>query len=135
MNITGPSWISGKGYFFKQLVNVEMFIAQLGFCCVYQVFMSENIADVSGCLFFQLIFLHFILVFHQEYCDKIKHWCMDAHSAYPTSIALFHSSAQSSCAFFAGSKCCLHFRSHNCCLLFLDKGSTYKNRSKKVWEY
>uniref|UniRef100_A0A914HEI8 Amino acid transporter transmembrane domain-containing protein n=1 Tax=Globodera rostochiensis TaxID=31243 RepID=A0A914HEI8_GLORO len=41
----GPSWISGKGYFFKQLVNVEMFVAQLGFCCVYQVFMSENIAD------------------------------------------------------------------------------------------
>ncbi|KAI3413594.1 hypothetical protein GPALN_011083 [Globodera pallida] len=41
----GPSWISGRGYFFKQLVNVEMFVAQLGFCCVYQVFMSENIAD------------------------------------------------------------------------------------------
>ena len=30
----GPSWISGYGYFFKQLVNVKMFIAQLGFCCV-----------------------------------------------------------------------------------------------------
>ncbi|KAL3090188.1 hypothetical protein niasHS_006640 [Heterodera schachtii] len=41
----GPSWISSRGYFFKQLVNVKMFVAQLGFCCVYQVFMSENIAD------------------------------------------------------------------------------------------
>lgn len=43
----GPSWISSKGYFFKQLVNVKMFIAQLGFCCVYFVFMADNLKDVS----------------------------------------------------------------------------------------
>ncbi|KAI1729261.1 transmembrane amino acid transporter protein domain-containing protein [Ditylenchus destructor] len=41
----GPSWISGYGYFFKQLVNVKMFIAQLGFCCVYFVFMADNLKD------------------------------------------------------------------------------------------
>ncbi|VDN07091.1 unnamed protein product [Thelazia callipaeda] len=39
----GPAWISGYGYFFKQLLNVNMFCAQLGFCCVYFVFMAENL--------------------------------------------------------------------------------------------
>lgn len=41
----GPSWINGHGYFFKQLVNVNMFCAQLGFCCVYFVFMADNLED------------------------------------------------------------------------------------------
>ena len=39
----GPAWIAGRGYFFKQLVNTNMFIAQLGFCCVYFVFMADNL--------------------------------------------------------------------------------------------
>uniref|UniRef100_A0A0N5BWC5 Aa_trans domain-containing protein n=1 Tax=Strongyloides papillosus TaxID=174720 RepID=A0A0N5BWC5_STREA len=42
---SGPEWIRHKGYFAKQLVNVSMFIAQLGFCCVYFVFMADNIKD------------------------------------------------------------------------------------------
>ncbi|PIC40371.1 hypothetical protein B9Z55_011738 [Caenorhabditis nigoni] len=41
----GPPWIMRKGYFFKQLVNVNMFISQLGFCCVYFVFMADNLED------------------------------------------------------------------------------------------
>ncbi|TKR64576.1 hypothetical protein L596_025084 [Steinernema carpocapsae] len=41
----GPSWLNRRGYFFKQLVNVNMFIAQLGFCCVYFVFMADNAQD------------------------------------------------------------------------------------------
>ncbi|CAJ0941208.1 unnamed protein product, partial [Mesorhabditis belari] len=41
----GPDWIRNRGYFFKQLVNVNMFIAQLGFCCVYFVFMADNLED------------------------------------------------------------------------------------------
>ncbi|VDL86928.1 unnamed protein product [Nippostrongylus brasiliensis] len=41
----GPSWIRHKGYFFKQLLNVNMFVSQLGFCCVYLVFMADNLED------------------------------------------------------------------------------------------
>ncbi|KAK0420499.1 hypothetical protein QR680_014722 [Steinernema hermaphroditum] len=41
----GPSWINRRGYFFKQVLNVNMFIAQLGFCCVYFVFMADNLED------------------------------------------------------------------------------------------
>ncbi|RCN52762.1 transmembrane amino acid transporter protein [Ancylostoma caninum] len=41
----GPTWIRHKGYFFKQLVNVNMFTSQLGFCCVYFVFMADNLED------------------------------------------------------------------------------------------
>ncbi|CAG9532662.1 unnamed protein product [Cercopithifilaria johnstoni] len=40
---SGPTWISVHGYFFKQLLNINMFCAQLGFCCVYFVFMADNI--------------------------------------------------------------------------------------------
>lgn len=39
----GPSWIRGYGYFFKQMVNINMFVAQFGFCCVYFVFMADNL--------------------------------------------------------------------------------------------
>ncbi|CAJ0598244.1 unnamed protein product [Cylicocyclus nassatus] len=41
----GPTWIRHKGYFFKQLVNTNMFVSQLGFCCVYFVFMADNLED------------------------------------------------------------------------------------------
>jgi proton-coupled amino acid transporter len=41
----GPTWICSRGYFFKQVVNVNVFIAQLGFCCVYFVFMADNLMD------------------------------------------------------------------------------------------
>ncbi|VDN60278.1 unnamed protein product [Dracunculus medinensis] len=41
----GPIWIKNHGYFFKQLVNVNLFFAQLGFCCVYFVFMADNLQD------------------------------------------------------------------------------------------
>uniref|UniRef100_A0A8R1EJ50 Phosphoglucomutase-2 n=1 Tax=Caenorhabditis japonica TaxID=281687 RepID=A0A8R1EJ50_CAEJA len=46
----GPPWIKRRGYFFKQLVNVNMFISQLGFCCVYFVFMADNLEDASEVL-------------------------------------------------------------------------------------
>lgn len=39
----GPSFLQPYGYTGKQLVNSCMFTAQLGFCCVYFVFMSENL--------------------------------------------------------------------------------------------
>jgi len=39
----GPAWIRDHGYFAKQLVNANMFTAQLGFCCVYFVFMADNL--------------------------------------------------------------------------------------------
>uniref|UniRef100_A0A8R1I044 Aa_trans domain-containing protein n=1 Tax=Caenorhabditis japonica TaxID=281687 RepID=A0A8R1I044_CAEJA len=39
----GPSWIRNHGYLFKQLVNFNMFVAQCGFCCVYFVFMADNL--------------------------------------------------------------------------------------------
>uniref|UniRef100_A0A7E4W1L4 Aa_trans domain-containing protein n=1 Tax=Panagrellus redivivus TaxID=6233 RepID=A0A7E4W1L4_PANRE len=39
----GPEWVRNHGYFAKQLVNANMFIAQLGFCCVYFVFMADNL--------------------------------------------------------------------------------------------
>ncbi|CAI4231449.1 unnamed protein product [Auanema sp. JU1783] len=41
----GPPWIKRRGYFFKQLVNVNMFVSQFGFCCVYFVFMADNLED------------------------------------------------------------------------------------------
>lgn len=44
----GPPRIARYGYVAKQLVNVNMFIAQLGFCCVYFVFMADNLQDVSS---------------------------------------------------------------------------------------
>nr|CDJ95029.1 Amino acid transporter domain containing protein [Haemonchus contortus] len=39
----GPPWIRDHGYFWKQVVNVNMFMAQFGFCCVYFVFMADNL--------------------------------------------------------------------------------------------
>ncbi|KAF8359102.1 slc-36.2, partial [Pristionchus pacificus] len=39
----GPVWIREKGYIFKQVVNFNMFVAQLGFCSVYFVFMADNL--------------------------------------------------------------------------------------------
>ncbi|KAK6012842.1 proton-coupled amino acid transporter 1 domain protein [Ostertagia ostertagi] len=39
----GPPWIRDRGYFWKQVVNVNMFMAQFGFCCVYFVFMADNL--------------------------------------------------------------------------------------------
>uniref|UniRef100_A0A1I7TG85 Aa_trans domain-containing protein n=1 Tax=Caenorhabditis tropicalis TaxID=1561998 RepID=A0A1I7TG85_9PELO len=39
----GPAWIRGHGYLFKQMVNLNMFVAQFGFCCVYFVFMADNL--------------------------------------------------------------------------------------------
>lgn len=39
----GPAWIRGHGYLFKQMVNINMFVAQFGFCCVYFVFMADNL--------------------------------------------------------------------------------------------
>ena len=32
---------------FRQLVNISMFVAQLGFCCVYFVFMADNLKQVK----------------------------------------------------------------------------------------
>uniref|UniRef100_A0A914WMU9 Amino acid transporter transmembrane domain-containing protein n=1 Tax=Plectus sambesii TaxID=2011161 RepID=A0A914WMU9_9BILA len=40
---SGPPWLNTHGYAAKQLVNATMFIAQLGFCCVYFVFMADNL--------------------------------------------------------------------------------------------
>lgn len=31
---------------FRQVVNTNMFVAQLGFCCVYFVFMADNLKQV-----------------------------------------------------------------------------------------
>ncbi|WKY02769.1 hypothetical protein Q1695_016219 [Nippostrongylus brasiliensis] len=39
----GPPWIRNRGYFWKQVVNTNMFMAQFGFCCVYFVFMADNL--------------------------------------------------------------------------------------------
>ncbi|KAI6241627.1 putative proton-coupled amino acid transporter 2 [Aphelenchoides fujianensis] len=39
----GPEWMRQYGYFAKQLVNSSMFVAQLGFCCVYVIFMADNL--------------------------------------------------------------------------------------------
>ncbi|CAI4230319.1 unnamed protein product [Auanema sp. JU1783] len=39
----GPPWIRHHGYFWKQVVNTNMFVAQFGFCCVYFVFMADNL--------------------------------------------------------------------------------------------
>ncbi|KAK6053836.1 hypothetical protein COOONC_08658 [Cooperia oncophora] len=39
----GPPWIRDHGYFWKQVVNTNMFMAQFGFCCVYFVFMADNL--------------------------------------------------------------------------------------------
>ncbi|PAV83049.1 hypothetical protein WR25_02583 [Diploscapter pachys] len=41
----GPPSLKRHGYFFKQMVNVNMFVSQLGFCCVYFVFMADNLED------------------------------------------------------------------------------------------
>ncbi|MFH4976568.1 hypothetical protein AB6A40_003277 [Gnathostoma spinigerum] len=45
----GPNWINTKGYIFKQLVNVNIFVAQFGFCSVYFVFMADNLENFFTC--------------------------------------------------------------------------------------
>ncbi|KAI6239697.1 Aa-trans domain-containing protein [Aphelenchoides fujianensis] len=42
---SGPPWIRRHGYFFKQLVNVNIFLGQLGCCSIYFVFMADNLQD------------------------------------------------------------------------------------------
>ncbi|KAL3285189.1 hypothetical protein HHI36_019307 [Cryptolaemus montrouzieri] len=42
----GPPRIQRFSYFMKRLVNVFLCITQLGFCCVYLVFISENVKQV-----------------------------------------------------------------------------------------
>uniref|UniRef100_A0A915C683 Amino acid transporter transmembrane domain-containing protein n=1 Tax=Parascaris univalens TaxID=6257 RepID=A0A915C683_PARUN len=39
----GPHWMRKYGYLAKQIVNFNMFVAQFGFCCVYIVFMADNV--------------------------------------------------------------------------------------------
>ncbi|VDK66294.1 unnamed protein product, partial [Anisakis simplex] len=39
----GPECIREYGYFAKQTVNMNLFVAQFGFCCVYLVFMADNV--------------------------------------------------------------------------------------------
>ncbi|KAH7731302.1 Protein T27A1.5 a [Aphelenchoides avenae] len=47
VELCGPPWIRPYGYTAKQLVNGNMFIAQLGFCCVYFVFMADNLKQAG----------------------------------------------------------------------------------------
>ncbi|CAH1123042.1 unnamed protein product [Ceutorhynchus assimilis] len=42
----GPPKIQGMSKFMKRMVNVFLCVTQLGFCCVYIVFISENIKQV-----------------------------------------------------------------------------------------
>ncbi|KAI6224790.1 Aa-trans domain-containing protein [Aphelenchoides besseyi] len=42
---SGPPWIRRYGYAFKYAVNVNIFLGQLGCCCVYFVFMADNLQD------------------------------------------------------------------------------------------
>ena len=40
-------WLQRRAVFTARLVDVFLMVTQLGFCCVYFVFMAENIRQVS----------------------------------------------------------------------------------------
>uniref|UniRef100_A0A1I7RIK8 Aa_trans domain-containing protein n=2 Tax=Bursaphelenchus xylophilus TaxID=6326 RepID=A0A1I7RIK8_BURXY len=71
-----PSYIRHRGYFFKQLVNCNVFIAQLGFCCVYFVFMADNLEDFFrenvGIVFPKSVWMVFICISVLGFCSIRK---------------------------------------------------------------
>ncbi|KAJ8028001.1 Proton-coupled amino acid transporter 1 [Holothuria leucospilota] len=45
-NYGGVSFFHGRGYIGSSIVNIFLMITQLGFCCVYFIFMAENIREI-----------------------------------------------------------------------------------------
>lgn len=43
----GPSWMRGSSQLMSRLVGGILLIAQIGVCCVYLVFVTDNIVSVS----------------------------------------------------------------------------------------
>ncbi|CAG9858641.1 unnamed protein product [Phyllotreta striolata] len=51
---TGPSFLQSRSHTAKTLVNIFLCITQLGFCCVYFVFVAANLHDVVQHYFFDM---------------------------------------------------------------------------------
>lgn len=47
----GPSWMKSYSGIMCKLVDAVLIISQMGICCVYVVFIVDNISSVSGSLF------------------------------------------------------------------------------------
>ncbi|VDM59459.1 unnamed protein product [Angiostrongylus costaricensis] len=93
----GPSWIRHKGYFFKQLVNVNMFASQLGFCCVYFVFMADNLEDffnnntsikLSKAVWMLLILVPMLFVCSIRRLSILAPFAMIANATYIVAVAI-----------------------------------------------
>ncbi|KJH46463.1 transmembrane amino acid transporter protein [Dictyocaulus viviparus] len=93
----GPPWIRHKGYFFKQLVNVNMFVSQLGFCCVYFVFMADNLEDffnnntslkLSKALWMLLILIPILAICSIRRLSILAPLAMTANVVYIVAVAI-----------------------------------------------
>lgn len=45
----GPSWLVGWADFVSWLVGFALLVTQIGVCCVYLIFVADNITSVSSC--------------------------------------------------------------------------------------
>ena len=76
----------------RQLVNVNVFIAQLGFCCVYFVFISDNLQDVRFSASQATLQHLFFAVLSTNYEFLVAKICLDAYNFISYSCTLFNSS-------------------------------------------
>ncbi|KAJ1346766.1 hypothetical protein KIN20_001665 [Parelaphostrongylus tenuis] len=93
----GPPWIRHRGYFFKQLVNVNMFVSQLGFCCVYFVFMADNLEDffndntpikLSKAVWMLLILIPILSICSIRRLSVLAPFAMLANAIYVVAVAI-----------------------------------------------
>lgn len=81
----------------RQLVNVNMFISQLGFCCVYFVFMADNLEDffnnntsihLSKAVWMLLLLIPMLLICSIRRLSILAPFAMGANVVYVAAVAI-----------------------------------------------